>query len=698
MNRPLLGLTCALVAGVAVALPASTANTSGRMTAKQAALNGVPYTSSAAPEQMVSRLIVKLRTPTASELVRPMSASRVQALSATAGVGMKSLRAMAGNETLLALDTAMPLSQAKVIAARLQSDASVEYAEPDIMLKKLATPNEVRFSQWQWNLFAPTSTYTGELTGGGTLAATTTGGANLPLAWDVTTGHSSAVVAIIDTGIVNHPDLNSSPAGDTYIPAGRFLAGYDFISENVGAGTLPALFVANDGNGRDADPSDPGDWVTTNEEALYPTQCDDGQAGPQNSSWHGSHMAGVAAATANNATGIAGIGWNVRILPVRALGKCGGSLSDIAEAIRWAAGLSVPNVPANPTPAQVINLSLGSGPTVACDAAMQGAVNAAIAAGAVVVAATGNDGAVGISSPASCTGVIAVTAHTINGENADYANVGAAMGVGPQPTISSPGGGSPAFLGAAGPTDNPNWFGYYIWSTILFGNTGPSSGDSSSPPRVGPAYSGFTGTSAATPQVAGVAALIKSMIPSASPASIRNFIVNNVRPHPAGGACAPGQGLAGQCGPGLLDANAAVRAAALVAPLVLFASPANTSAFEGQTATFSVDVTGAGPIAYQWQRNGSPIAGANAASYTTPALTIAADNGSTYSVVMTNALGTATSASATLTVAPSPPPAPAGAPPPTGGGGGGGALPLWQLVLLGALSLAARVRGGRRAV
>ena len=143
-----------------------------------------------------------------------------------------------------------------------------------------------------------------------------------------------------------------------------------------------------------------------------------------------------------------------------------------------------------------------------------------------MVAATGNDGAIGPSAPANCNGVIGVTAHTINGENASYANIGAAMGVGPQPTISSPGGGSPTLLGAKPvPTDDSNWFGYYIWSTILFGNTSPSSGDSSSPPRSGPAYGGFTGTSAATPQVAAVAALIKSMIPNASPAAVRNYLV-----------------------------------------------------------------------------------------------------------------------------------------------------------------------------
>jgi serine protease len=695
VNRQLLGLTGALIASVSLALPASTANTSGRVTAKQAALKGVTATSSAAPEQSVSRLIVKLRNPSASELVRPMSASRVQALSATAGVGMKSVRAMAGDATLLALDTPLPLSEARAVAARLARDSAVEYAEPDIMLKKLATPNDTRFFDWQWNLFAPTSMYTGALTAGGTKSAPATGGANLPLAWDVTTGHSSVVLALIDTGIVNHQDLNGagiSPFSATYVPNGRFLPGYDFISSDVATGAaepVPANFVANDGDGRDANPSDPGDWVTTAEEALYPTTCDDGQPGPQNSSWHGSHMAGVAAATASNATGIAGIGWNVRILPVRALGKCGGSLSDTAEAIRWAAGLSVPGVPTNTTPARVISLSLGGGGPCTNTPTMQSAVDAAIAAGSVVVAATGNDGAIGLSSPANCNGVIAVTAHTINGENADYANIGAAGGMGPQPTISSPGGGTPTSLGAGGPTDDTDWFGYYIWSTILFGSTTPSSTDGSTPPRSGPAYGGFTGTSAATPQVAAVAALIKAMIPGATPAQIRAFLVNNVRPHPAGGACATGGALVGQCGPGLLDANAAVRAAALVAPPVVFGQPQNASAFEGQTATFSVDATGAGPIAYQWLRNGTPISGATSASYTTPALTIAADNGTTYSVVITNALGTVATSAATLAVAVAPPPPPAGAPPPTGGGG---ALPFWQLLLLGALSLATRVR------
>ena len=272
----------------------------------------------------------------------------------------------------------------------------------------------------------------------------------------------------------------------------------------------PANFVANDGDGRDADPSDPGDWITAQEKTLYPDDCtgasETSPYAASDSTWHGTHMAGILAATANNSVGIAGIGWNVKVVPVRALGKCGGDLNDIADAIRWAAGLPVSGVPDNPNKASVISLSLGGGD--ACSTYMQSAVNAATAAGVTIVAATGNEGAIGLIAPANCNGVIAVTAHTINGENADYANVASTTSPKAE-MLSAPGGGTPTTLGAGGPTDNPNWDGYYIWSTVLFGPTTPTSSTSSG--ESGPAYAGFVGTSAATPQVAGVAALIKAL-------------------------------------------------------------------------------------------------------------------------------------------------------------------------------------------
>ncbi|MGH6610275.1 MAG: hypothetical protein ACRECQ_08465, partial [Burkholderiaceae bacterium] len=188
----------------------------------------------------MSRLIVKVRAPSASDLVQPLSATRVQALSATAGIGLRSVREMAGGASLLALDAALPFSKAKAVAARLQGDPAVEYAVPDVMYRKLqatTTPTDPLFLTKQWNLFAPGTNYTGALSGGGTkppLAAA--GGANLPPAWSINTGQPAVVVAVIDTGIVNHPDLNGSGAfGLPYSPSGRFLPGYDFVSSNVGA-------------------------------------------------------------------------------------------------------------------------------------------------------------------------------------------------------------------------------------------------------------------------------------------------------------------------------------------------------------------------------------------------------------------------------------------------------------------------------
>ena len=567
------------VAGVCSASwPVSMASSAAPMTPKQSALKGMTVVR-AAQDPMVDKLIVRLRSNRTQSEAQAMSASRVSAFSAKSGVGMKSLRALAGGSHLLQLERAMPLSEAREVATRLSGDADVQFAEPNIRFKRLLTPNEPRFPQWQWNLFAPSSNFTGTV-GGSTLTTMAVGGANLPLAWDVTTGSNAVIVAVIDSGITNHTDLNGAPARATYVPGGRFLPGYDFVSSINGFG-LPTNFVANDGDGRDPDPSDPGDWITAAEKVTYKDSCDDGVTGTSDSSWHGTHMAGIVAATANNSAGIAGIGWNVRVLPVRALGKCGGDLSDIAEAMRWAAGLAVNGVTANTTPAQVINLSLGGGDT--CSSEMQSAVDAVIAAGSVVVAATGNAGDLQLIAPANCKGVVAVTAHTINGENADYANVGTGT------TLSAPGGGPPTLLGASGPANNPSFDGYYVHSSVLFGPTTPVSvtalGDT------GPAYSGFTGTSVATPQVAGVAALLKSVAPNADPGFIKSWLgaADKLRPHPTGGFC---NLLAQECGHGLLDAQKALQAAVDLVPSALIsassrlAAPSTTVALTGTAAAF----------------------------------------------------------------------------------------------------------------
>src|SRR5450432_775143 len=299
--------------------------------------------------------------------------------------------------------------------------------------------------------------------------------------------HCTAMVvaAMLDTGVrFDHPDLKAVAAG------GNLLPGYDMISD---------IDTANDGNGRDADASDPGDWLTQAEISkvggpFY--QCD---TSPENSSWHGTQTAGLVAALTNNGVGMASVGRNVRVLPVRVLGKCGGFDSDIIAGMLWAAGIAVPGVPANPTRAQVISMSLGGdGP---CSAAYQDAVNQIIAAGTTIVVAAGNT-ANTVDAPANCAGVIAVGAVRHVGTKVGFASLG------PEVAISAPGGncvntaaGSPCL--------------YPILTTSNSGTTIPVSAiytDSINP---------SLGTSFSAPLVSGTIALMLSAQPALTPFQIR---------------------------------------------------------------------------------------------------------------------------------------------------------------------------------
>src|SRR5690606_20344219 len=195
---------------------------------------------------------------------------------------------------------------------------------------------------------------------------TGSGGIRATQAWDTTSG-AGAVVAVLDTGITSHSDLNAN-----------VLPGYDFISSSS---------VAGDGNGRDSDPSDPGDYY-----------------GGYASSWHGTHVAGTVAALTNNAKGVAGTAYGAKIVPVRVLGRGGGYDSDIADAVVWASGGSVSGVPANANPAEAITLSLGG--SGSCGSAMQNAINGAVGRGSTIVIAAGNSNAnTSGFSPANCSNV-----------------------------------------------------------------------------------------------------------------------------------------------------------------------------------------------------------------------------------------------------------------------------------------------------
>jgi hypothetical protein len=298
--------------------------------------------------------------------------------------------------------------------------------------------------------------------------------------------------------------------------AGRFLAGYDFVAD---------LASSNDGNGRDADASDPGDWTTTADVAAAGGDCEIGD-----SSWHGTQVIGVVAANSDNGQWTAGLDWNAKILPVRALGKCGGWDSDIADGIAWAAGLAVPGVPANPNPAQVINLSLG-GPGN-CTAAYQNAITAAYAHGvtrAIVAAAGNGSGSVQNHAPSSCSGVIAVASTTSTGMLASYSNFGAGV------ALSAPGGDLDLSPDAA--------------SIAVLSNSGRTTPAGDTVRTVG-------GTSFATAMVSGVVSLMLGVAPGLTADKVRSILSSTAKPFATASSCSTAI-----CGAGIVDASAAVAAA-----------------------------------------------------------------------------------------------------------------------------------------
>ncbi len=441
----------------------------------------------AVPQELpTNQLILKYKNPASlNELSGAARASQVQRLSEAAGVTLEFVRQMSGEAQVLRLPERMPLDQVQAIAARLMTLPEVDYAEPDAILQHTLEPNDPQYPN-QWHYVAPSA---GNY------------GINAPAAWDITTGSASIVAAVIDTGITNHADLS-----------GRTVPGYDFIGD---------LAVANDGNGRDSNPSDPGDWISANE--CYPGSP------AQNSSWHGTHTAGTVGAASNNSLGVAGVNWTSMILPVRVLGKCGGYTSDIDDGMTWAAGLAVPGVPNNPNPAKVLNLSLG-GQSPTCDTATQDAVNAITAAGATVVVSAGNSNADASGfSPANCTGVITVAATNRNGSRAWYSNYGATV------EISAPGGDT-SVLSSNG-----------VLSTLNTGAQGP----------VADTYAYYQGTSMSAPHVTGVVSLLYSLNPSLTPGQVLTILQNTVTSFPGGSTC-----NTSICGSGIVNAGAAVAYAA----------------------------------------------------------------------------------------------------------------------------------------
>lgn len=462
------------------------------------------------------------------------------------------------------------------LARRLAARADVEYAVPDERRSALdVVPNDPFYPSGQsnpypvagqWYLRAPDATLVSAV--------------NAPAAWAITTGSSSVVVAVIDTGVrYDHVDLQS-----------KLLPGYNMVSDAVRAGNA---------TGRSNDASDMGDWLTQSEINANPgVYGGNGCTPASTSSWHGTQVAGIIGASSDNGVGMASLGWGVKILPVRVLGKCGGYDSDIIAGMSWAAGIAVSGVPSNPNPAQVLNLSLGGSGT--CSQAYLDAISDIVSVKhAVIVAAAGNTEGKAVAVPANCTGVIAVAALRNVGTKVGYSSVG------PEVVVAAPGGNCVNTSGACI---------YPIVTTTNSGTTTPVANGSTYTNRSDTSL----GTSFSTPMVSGAAALMLSAQPALLPSEVRQLLINTARPFPSNGGsvgigtCVAPSGATQDecycttqtCGAGMLDVGAAVAAAASPGPIATFdVSPARPQ--PGQTVTLTgfsshPAPVGAGRSQFQW--------------------------------------------------------------------------------------------------
>ena len=407
---------------------------------------------------------------------------------------LQHVRRMSQGADVIKASRGLDAVEANTLLAQLRADPAVQFAELDLMMQALDfIPNDTNYAALQWHYFHAV------------------GGIGMPKAWDASRG-AGVKVAVLDTGYVDHSDLNAN-----------IVPGYDFIADAAISGDGDAL--------RDADAHDPGDWFPPSK----PT-----------SSFHGTHVAGTIAAVTNNALGLAGVAFDAKVQPVRVLGHGGGFTSDIADAITWASGGTVAGVPDNTDPAEVLNLSLGGSGSCLSTSVTQLAINGAIARGVTVVVAAGNENTDAASkTPASCAGVITVGATGVDRAKSYFSNYGNNV------TLSAPGGNA-----TSGTDPNDRW----IWSLGNKGTTTPIAGPD------GEALVGMIGTSMASPHVAAVVALMQSAAvaagqPALTPTQMRYVLRKNARPF----AVAPPTNT--PIGAGVVDAAKSVAAAQLPVPL-----------------------------------------------------------------------------------------------------------------------------------
>jgi len=479
------------------------------------------------------QIIVRLK----DDGVRRIQAARrneaVAGISLPDGTPLIFVRPFDGNGMVVRLPRAVTFEQAKQIAAQLVADPSVASAQADKRVYPTLVPNDPDYlpgvvDSGQWNLFEDT------------------GGIRMQSAWDLETGSAAVVIAQLDTGILSHRDI---------LDARIILPGYDFFSGGPSNLNPPTELdndpILGDPVGRDNNPTDPGDATVENE-------CAPGEpgAGGENSSWHGLSVASIMVAESDNSIDMAGIDFAARLLPIRVLGKCGGSVSDVADAIRWAAGFTVDGIP-NPTPARVLNLSLsGSG---ACTPEEQAAINDAVSVGAVVIVSAGNEDVnVATQSPANCQNVVAVGATLRDGSRAPYTNSGEEV------DLSAPGG----------LTENDRNDGIRVLS-----NSGATVAGLEIIGRI-------AGSSFSTAQVSAVASLMLAVNSSLTSSQVQDILRLTTRAFPDASCNTT------TCGSGILDADAALAGAA--DPTSVLGIRANTSG--GGGCTVAVAASGFDPV------------------------------------------------------------------------------------------------------
>jgi serine protease len=470
-----------------------------------------------------------------SPLATRESARWQRVLAAEPSMRIASRRAHSASAQVLRFEQALTDEQAQALAARLAAQPEVAWAVPDTRERRLqvgSAPSDPYFSQQWWLQPASGSDQVPP-------AQRLRGVPGFLTAWTQrSVGSASSHVAVLDSGILAaHPEL-----------AGRVLPGYDMVADSA---------YSNDGDGRDADPSDPGDWVDEADRTRDPANY--GSCALQSSSWHGTAIAGMLFGNTDNNAGTAAMNWQGRVLPVRVAAKCGADVSDIVDGMRWAAGLDVCKrsdsagncvemAPRNANPVKVVNISFGG--TGACDP-YQGAINELRNLGVVVVAAAGNEWTAP-TRPAKCTGVVGVAALNRDGFKSNYSNFGSELAASGIATV----GGDDA---------DGAWASLADSGLLSIGNDG-----STAPGAYG--YYHYFGTSFAAPVVAGAVSLMLSVKPDLTHAQIVDGLRRSARPHvtsdvPGVANCStsnPGRCLCTTqtCGAGILDVAQALAYAA----------------------------------------------------------------------------------------------------------------------------------------